>query len=126
MPTVDQLWRFLPWGYLLTVALETPVLMAGLSARHSWKRRLFAGFWLTACSYPIVILVLPVLLWEPYGRTPYLVVAEIFAPLSECLLFYVAFDRMENTPRKEVLRNAAVIIAANVFSFLAGEFWFGN
>ena len=35
---------------------------------------------------PIVVLVLPPLLWQPFGRTWYLVVAETFAPVAECLL----------------------------------------
>ena len=39
-----ELWAFLPWGYLLSVVLETPVLLAGLSPRHSLGRRVFCGF----------------------------------------------------------------------------------
>src|SRR3981081_643435 len=54
-----ELWRFLPLGYLLSILIETPVLLLGLSSRHSLKRKLFAGVWLTACTYPIVTLVLP-------------------------------------------------------------------
>ena len=46
MNTTD-LWRFLPVGYLFTVALETPVLWLLLSPRHPRRRRLFAGLWLT-------------------------------------------------------------------------------
>src|SRR5262249_8681495 len=38
-----SLWTFLLPGYLLTIAIETPVLLVGLSRRHSWGRRLFAG-----------------------------------------------------------------------------------
>lgn len=43
-PDPAALWRFLPWGYLLTVALELPVLLVGLSPRHSQRDRLVAGF----------------------------------------------------------------------------------
>jgi hypothetical protein len=82
---------------------------------------MFAGVWLTACSYPIVVLLLPFLVWEPFGHTVYLIVAEMFAPLSECLLFYIAFDRPAQVPSKEAARNALVIIAANLLSFMAGE-----
>src|SRR5207247_2052526 len=69
----------------------------GLSGRHSFKRKLFAGVWLTACTYPIVVIVLPTL-FEELGYSPdgpqrwmYLVVAETFAPVAECLLFFLAF-----------------------------------
>ena len=57
-----ELWRFLPIGYLFTISIETPILLVGLSSRHSLRRRLLAGIWLTACTYPIVTLVLPLLL----------------------------------------------------------------
>ena len=55
----DTIWRFLIVGYLFSIAMETPILLIGLSGRHTWKQRLLAGIWLTACTYPIVILVLP-------------------------------------------------------------------
>ena len=48
----SALWRFLPLGYLLTILIETPILLVGLSKRHPIKRRLLAGLWLTACTYP--------------------------------------------------------------------------
>jgi hypothetical protein len=65
--------------------------MIGLSGRHPWQRRLFAAFWLNACSYPIVFFVLPALIDVDGQRTLYLIVAEIFAPVAECALFYAMF-----------------------------------
>ena len=44
----SALWSFLPWGYLLTVAIEVPVLLVGLSAHHPLRDRLLAGLALTA------------------------------------------------------------------------------
>jgi hypothetical protein len=88
-------WLFLPIGYVFTILIETPVLLVGLSKRHALSRRLFAGAWLTLCTYPIVVLVLPVLMQanESDGHwIAYLVVAETFAPVAECLLFWAAFD----------------------------------
>ena len=81
----DELWRFLPLGYLLTILIETPILCVGLSRRHPLSRKLLAGIWLTACTYPIVTLVLP-LLFAPERRGLYLLVAETFAPVAECAL----------------------------------------
>ena len=111
-------WRFLPLGYLLSVLIETPILLAGLSAAHSWRRRLFAGFWLTACTYPIVILTLPVLFAR---RGVYLVIAETFAPIAECALFWAAFYRGGGSRGASLPRDLAAIIFANLASFGIGE-----
>src|SRR6516162_10670473 len=89
-------WAFLPHGYLFSILIETPVLLVGLSRRHSLGRRLFAGVWLTACTYPIVILVLTQYFDLETDRFRYLLVAETFAPVAECALFWAAFgDRAE-------------------------------
>jgi hypothetical protein len=113
----SELWRFLPIGYLVTIAIEVPILFFGLSAHHSKVRRIVAGLWLTACTYPIVTLVLPLLLVNG-SRAFYLMVAETFAPLAECLLFWLAFGREARW------RDFAVIVIANVASFLLGEIIF--
>src|SRR5215471_21273685 len=93
MPSAADLWTFLPLGYALGILIEAPVLLVGLSARHPMKHRLFAGFWLTACTYPIVALVLPLMIPSP--RWLYLLVAETFAPVAECALFWTAFGARE-------------------------------
>jgi hypothetical protein len=120
-----ELWRFFPIGYLLTIAIETPILVFGLSQPHSLKRRLLAGVWLTACTYPIVTLVLPLLMVNN-SRTLFLLVAEVFAPVAECALFWLAFGSKEGSIR----RDFAVIVIANLASFGIGEAlnhwqWFG-
>src|SRR6266542_1566803 len=125
----DQLWRFLPVGYLFSILIETPVLLIGLSRRHSIKRRLFAGVWLTACTYPIVVLVLP-MLFDGRSHTLYLVVAETFAPVAECILFWLAYGEKEEIGKPSMWRDFAAIIVANLASFLGGEGmnaygWFG-
>jgi hypothetical protein len=118
-----ELWRFLPFGYLLTIAIEIPILLVGLSRPHPLKRRLLAGIWLTACTYPIVALVLPLLLVN-HSRAAFLLVAEIFAPVAECVLFWLAFGK------RATWRDFVTIVLANLASFLAGEVlnawsWFG-
>jgi hypothetical protein len=124
-----DLWRFLPLGYLFTVALETPVLGLFLSPRHPVRRRLLAGLWLTACTYPVVVLVLPPLFADS-TRAAYLAVAETFAPAAECALFGLAFGAAWRGARRAMWRDFAVITAANLLSFLVGEVmtahqWFG-
>ncbi|HET6250002.1 MAG TPA: hypothetical protein VFE47_20090 [Tepidisphaeraceae bacterium] len=114
--TPSQLWHFLPRGYLLSIAVETPVLLIGLSRRHGLGRRLFAGVWLTACSYPIVVLVMPILFASSsYGL--YLLVAETFAPVSECALFAAAFYRRGDPSGARRIQDMIVIILANLASF---------
>lgn len=103
-------WTFLLVGYVLSVMVECPVLLFGLSPRHSLAVKLFASFWLTACTYPIVVLVMPIVIPRPY----YLLVAEIFAAVAECALFAELFRG------RWVWRDMAAITAANVASFLAG------
>ena len=87
-----ELWSFLPRGYLLTIAVETPILLAGLSQRHRVVDRLLSGIWLTACTYPVVVLALPVLLLPWYSRGTYLGIAEVFArrPSLRCSGWHTA------------------------------------
>jgi hypothetical protein len=115
-----SLWAFLPLGYLLSVLVETPVLLAGLSARHPPGRRLFAGLWLTACTYPVVVLVLPWLELEA-GRGVYLAVAETFAPVAECGLFWAAFGVRAEAGRASMWRDFAAVTLANLASFGVGS-----
>ncbi len=91
-------WLTVGAGFCLSVAIETPVLMLGLSSRHSWRTRLFAGDWLTACTYPIVAVALPSVMDASHSRFWYVLTAETFAPLAECLLFCLVFDRGGASP----------------------------
>jgi len=118
--TPSELWLFLPLGFLLTILIEAPVLLLGLSPRHSFKRKLFAGVWLTACTYPIVTLVLPLVLSQA-SRMTYLVVAETFAPVAECVLFWLAFGKDDELGRYSMWRDFGAILVANLGSFMAGE-----
>ena len=125
----NQLWHFLPLGYLLTILIETPILVVGLSPRHPLSRKLLAGVWLTACTYPIVTLVLP-LMFAPDRRGLYLLVAETFAPIAECLLFWLAFGKADEMNSRAMWRDFIAIIVANLASFGLGEVmnawgWFG-
>lgn len=107
--------------YLLTITIETAVLLLGLSRRYSLRAKLFAGAWLTACTYPVVWLVLPPLFPPEEDRTLYLLVAETFAPVAECALFWVAFVRGLPPDRRATVRDMAAIVAANLCSFGVGE-----
>jgi hypothetical protein len=125
----SDLWRFLPLGYLFTILIETPILLIGLSRRNSIRRRLFAGVWLTACTYPIVVLVLPPLFINS-SRATYLIVAETFAPVGECILFWLAYGQRRELGSRSMWQDFATIIVANLASFGLGEVmnaygWFG-
>jgi hypothetical protein len=125
----SELWHFFPFGYLFSILIETPVLLIGLSRRHPIGRRLAAGIWLTACTYPIVVLVLP-LAFTNSSRAIYLVVAEVFAPVAECILFWLAYGESEQAGKGSMWRDFGAIVLANLASFTGGEIlsaysWFG-
>lgn len=115
--SATELWQFLPLGYLLSILIETPVLVIGLSRRHPLRRRILSGIWLTACTYPIVTLVLPLALAD-FSRAIFLIVAETFAPVAECLLFWMAFGEGSGK-----WRDFLAIVMANLASFAGGELW---
>ncbi len=115
---------WMPLYYIITVAVELPVLWVALSRRHSPRVKLFAGFWLTACTYPVLWLVLPPL-FDNYWL--YLLVGETLVPIIECLLFWLVFVRGQPPNRRATLRDLAAIMAANLASFgfglLLNEAW---
>lgn len=121
--TADQL-AWMPAYYLLTVAVELPILWFTLSKRHPARVKVFAGFWLTACTYPLLWLVLP-----PFFDTRwlYLLVGETVVPVVECGLFWVAFIRGRYPPdRRASTRDLLAILVANLSSFGFGlllEVW---
>lgn len=118
----NELWRFLPLGYLFTILIETPVLLLGLSKRHPIKRRILAGVWLTACTYPIVVLVMPLIFANANAsRAIYLAVAETFAPVAECTLFWLAYGKSEELGKRSMWQDFATIVVANLASFIGGE-----
>jgi hypothetical protein len=125
----DYLWYFLPIGYLTTILIETAILIFLLTPKLSLKQKILCGIWLTACTYPIVVLVLPPLLME-YSRALYLIVAETFAPAGECLFFWLAFRGDNDFARNDWIRSFVAITVANLASFGIGEIlnyyrWFG-
>jgi hypothetical protein len=109
-------WIFLPIGYLFTIAIETPILCVGLAPEHSLSRRLCAGAWLTACTYPLVVLVVPGWFDVTTERPLYLLCAESIAHFGECVLFCAAFG-----PLKRFWRDMAAVFGANLASFAIGE-----
>ena len=125
----SELWRFFLFGYLFSILIETPILFIGLSRRHPPKRRVFAGIWLTACTYPIVVLVMP-LVFRSASRAIYLIIAETFAPAAECVLFWLAYGEAERFGKASMWRDFGAIVVANLASFIGGEIlnaygWFG-
>ena len=126
---ISELWRFLPFGYLVTVLIETPFLLVGLPRPLTFRQKLLCGLWLTACTYPIVILVLPAIFLDN-SRALYLVVAETFAPVAECALFWFVYRRNELLSTGAWVQAFAAIVIANLASFGIGEVlnsysWFG-
>jgi hypothetical protein len=107
--------------YLITIGVETPVLLVGLSRRHPIRHRVFAGVWLTACTYPIVWLVLPALIDPRENEVLYLTVAETFAPVAECVLFWLMFGKAKPRTQYAFWRDMITITVANLASFGVGK-----
>jgi hypothetical protein len=107
--------------YLITISIETPVLLVGLSPRHAIGRRLFCGVWLTACTYPVVWLVLPAVIDLKEQRGLYLLVAESFAPIAECAIFWAAFGSRAEWGKRSMWRDLITVALANLASFGFGE-----
>ena len=113
-PEVARLLWFFPVGYLLSVSLELPVLWFGLPGVVTRGQRLEAGFWLTACTYPIVVIALPILM-SGCSWTAYVLTAESFAMLAECALFLAWLP-----VRQQALRCCVMIGLANLTSWQLG------
>jgi hypothetical protein len=107
--------------WVATVAIETTVLAVLLSPRHGWRVRLFAGMWLSACTLPVVWLALPDALPMTFSRAAVVAVAEVFALLTECGIFWWAFIRPRPPDRRATIRDLVAIVAANLASFVTGE-----
>lgn len=107
--------------WVATIVIETAVLAVLLSPRHGWRVRLFAGVWLSACTLPVVWLALPDALPVTLSRAAVVAVAEVFALLTECGLFWWAFIRPLPPDRQATIRDLVAIVVANLASFATGE-----
>ena len=70
------------------------------------------------------------MIFADYPRWQYLSVAEIFAPVAECALFWLAFRGKDNLNRVDWVECLIAIVVANFGSFGVGEIfnyygWFG-
>jgi hypothetical protein len=118
--SIGTLWLLLIFGYIVTVLVEIPILIVGFQRKYTIAETIVNGLLLTAITYPVVIMVLPAMFTEMRieSRALYLAVAESFAPITEVLFFRYLTDR----PLAGRLdRDAAVIVIANLTSFLLGE-----
>lgn len=116
----DSAW-LMAGAWVATIVIETAVLAVLLSPRHGWWVRLFAGAWLSACTLPVVWLVLPDVLPAALSSAAVIAVAEVFAPLAECGLFWWACIRPRPRNASATVRHWTAIIVANLSSFAIGE-----
>ena len=118
--SIGTLWLLLVFGYCLTVLIEIPILIVGLSRKYGVTETIVNGLLLTAITYPVVVMVLPAIFTGMgiENRTLFLAIAESFAPVTEVLFFRYLIDQ-PLTGRLD--RDGAVIVIANLTSFLLGE-----
>lgn len=115
-----SVWLLVICGYLLTVSIEIPVLLTGMARKHGVRETIINGLFLTAFTYPVVVMVLPAAfsVMEINNRLLYLAVAESFAPIAEVLFFRFLIGKPLTS---SIDRDAVVIVIANLASFLLGE-----
>jgi hypothetical protein len=113
--------RAMGWSYLMTIAIETPVLVVGLAKPHRMWVRLVAGVGLTACTYPLLWLVLPRVISLEEQRGLFLAVGETLVPVAECAIFFVVFELGRRYSWRVLARDWGAIVAANLASFGIGE-----
>ena len=123
-PEPNDAWRFLWIGYLFTVAIETPVLLVGSPNAIAYGIDCWPGIWLNACSYPIVVLVFPYLVWVPFGRRVSWRLPRPSLRWPNAALFWLAFGNPQERFRRSMYQDFATIVVANLASFLIGLWWF--
>ena len=107
--------------WALTVLLEGFVLWFALSRQHAPRVRLLAAVWLSSCTLPLVQFVFPLLEHFGSSRSVWVGLAEVFAPVAECLLFRELIERAPSAGPRASWRDYGAIIAANLCSFAVGE-----
>lgn len=115
-----SVWLLVICGYLLTVSIEIPVLLTGMARKHGVRETIINGLFLTAFTYPVVVMVLPAA-FSAMGidnRLLYLAVAESFAPIAEVFFFRFLVG---TSLTSGIDRDAVIIIIANLASFVLGE-----
>jgi len=121
--SMGTLWLLLIFGYLLTILIELPVLICGLSSKYSSLETIVNGFLLTALTYPVVVMVLPAIFtgmaeWGSTVEQRTLPLQRRSPLLPKCCSFDIS-TAQSLIARPD--RDAAVIVTANRASFLLGE-----
>ncbi len=98
-----------------------------MSSSELW--RFFPLGYLFSILIETPVLVMP-LVFANASRIIYLIVAETFAPVAECILFWLAYGEAEQVGKASMWQDFATIVTANLASFLCGEVlnaygWFG-
>jgi len=122
--------RFLPLGYLFSFLIETPICSSVCRRGIRSGAECSPESGLTACTYPIVVLVICRSLSPAPRAQFYLIIAETFAPVAECALFWLAYGEAEQFGKASMWRDFGadchrqprVILIAARFKCLR---WFG-
>jgi hypothetical protein len=102
-------------AFLLTVAIETPIVLALTRDAGSWRRRAFLVVAAQLMTHPIVWFVFPAL---PFPRPATFTLSELFAWAAEAAFYAVA--PVASSP----LRAVAASALANGASLAIGYFFF--
>lgn len=108
--------QYLPY-FLKTFILELPVYFLFFKCFKKIPKILEMNFILNLSTHPVVFFVIPYILMKLEGNyLNYLVVAEIFAPLTEALILTYVY-------KINVRFAFTAAILANLFSWSVGVYW---
>lgn len=108
--------QYLPY-FLKTFILELGVYYLFLKNRKSLVEMLQIDLILNLATHPVVFFLIPIIIMQ-FGATylNYLVIAEVFAPLTEALILGYFY-------KISYSRAFLAAIAANLFSWSIGIYW---
>lgn len=107
--------------WALTIVIEGCVLWFALAPIHKPAVRLLAAVWLSTCTLPLVHFVFPLLEVVGWPRAAWVALAELFAPVAECVLLGLLISTAERAGQCISRRDCGAIVAANLASFGVGE-----
>ncbi|MBI5832601.1 MAG: hypothetical protein HZB16_09890 [Armatimonadetes bacterium] len=132
MGTAFALLLILTAIWCLSAPIEALVLLLALSRRHSWRRRLFAGVWLSACILPLWMLAAPfvehpaitalfgVVDFRGSVMDPSVLAGLLAMAVAKCELFWVAFDRDAPPASPQVAQDMIAVLLASALPILVG------
>jgi len=106
---------------VLMTACMALIFALGLSRRHSVKSRIAAAAWLSSCTVPVVLLVIPHFLpviWHWLGAWSD-IASLLVLDVAACLLFWLVFGNRSQLGKWSMYRDLISVGSALLLSVVA-------